>query len=595
MSTRRDFLKGAGLLIGAAAGSRGLSLLHDIGPSVSLQVFPYDAVELADGPAREQWQETHNVLMNVSEDSLLRPFRVREGLPAPGAEMGGWYSTWAFAPAHAFGQWIAALSRSYAITGDAATRDKVYRLVHAYASTVEPSGKFYRDNRFPAYTYDKLIFGLLAAYTLTDCREALPTLARTTAAALPYLPPRAVPRRETPVLHGEDITEHCWDESYTIPENLFHAEAITGDRRYRELAKRFLMDRELFDPLAAGDNVLPGKHAYSHVNALGSAAMAYRVLGDPKYFRAAQNGFRFVQEQSFATGGWGPDEHFVPPNSGKLGESLLHESHSFETPCGSYAHFKIAQHLLTLTREPHYGDSMEQVLYNTVLGALPLQPDGRAFYYSDYRFGARKGYHPDAWPCCSGTLPLVAASYGSYIYLSDEEGPYVNLYLPSSLRWQQHGAHLRLTQSGEYPEKSDVLLTISASEPTEFSLRLRIPAWAEGARVRVNNERTVSVQAGTFATLRRTWRNGDNVELEMPLSLRLTPVDQQHPNVVALSRGPLVLCGVGNTSDRLARGALLSTSAAPNHGFVARSGVRLASFATIKDEAYSTYLQLLES
>ena len=54
---------------------------------------------------------------------------------------------------------------------------------------------------------------------------------------------------------------------------------------------------------------------------------------------------------------------------------------------------------------------MERVLYNTVLGAKRLEPDGHAFYYSDYNFSGRRSYFPDRWPCCSGTLPQVAADY----------------------------------------------------------------------------------------------------------------------------------------------------------------------------------------
>ena len=81
--------------------------------------------------------------------------------------------------------------------------------------------------------------------------------------------------------------------------------------------------------------------------------------------------------QSFATGGWGPDENFREPGSGEIGESLTKTHSSFETPCGSYAHFKITRYLLRVTRDSRYGDSMERVLYNCILGAKPIQA-GRA-------------------------------------------------------------------------------------------------------------------------------------------------------------------------------------------------------------------------
>ncbi|HMA51295.1 MAG TPA: beta-L-arabinofuranosidase domain-containing protein, partial [Magnetospirillaceae bacterium] len=85
--------------------------------------------------------------------------------------------------------------------------------------------------------------------------------------------------------------------------------------------------------------------------------------------------------------------------------SLSRTHSSFETPCGAYGHFKIARHLLRLTADSRYADSMERMLYNTILGAKPTEPDGRTFYYSDYAgSGAKKGFHHDLWPCCAGTF-----------------------------------------------------------------------------------------------------------------------------------------------------------------------------------------------
>ena len=124
------------------------------------------------------------MLLNLNEDSLLRPFRVREGLPAPGVEMGGWYSTYAFAPACPYGQWLSALSRMYAVTRDATTYAKIDRMVRGYAATIDPTGKFYDDYRFPAYTYDKLVCGLSEAYAFAGHPSAL----RRTDRSLPVSP-----------------------------------------------------------------------------------------------------------------------------------------------------------------------------------------------------------------------------------------------------------------------------------------------------------------------------------------------------------------------------------------------------------------------
>src|SRR5271165_2318135 len=130
----------------------------------------------------------------------------------------------------------------------------------------------------------------------------------------------------------------------------------------------------------------------------GSEMQAYLTLGSAKHLRAASNAFEMLTAQSFATGGWGPDELLRAPDSGDLAASLTSTHSSFETPCGSYAHFKLTRYLLRATRDSRYGDSMERVMYNTVLGAKPLLADGSTFYYSDYNFCGRKIYKPDHWP-----------------------------------------------------------------------------------------------------------------------------------------------------------------------------------------------------
>ncbi len=81
--------------------------------------------------------------------------------------------------------------------------------------------------------------------------------------------------------------------------------------------------------------------------------------------------------------------------------------------------------------------------YNTVLGALPIQPDGHAFYYSDYTRQAKKTFHPDRWPCCSGTLPMIAADYAISTCFTDPQGIYVNLYVPALITWTQNHVRLR--------------------------------------------------------------------------------------------------------------------------------------------------------
>src|SRR5262249_57229229 len=101
-------------------------------------------------------------------------------------------------------------------------------------------------------------------------------------------------------------------------------------------------------------------HAYSHVNSFSSAAMAYRVTGDAKYLTIIKNAYDFLQNtQCYATGGYGPVERIMPPG-GNLGKALEYHQNSCETPCCSWAAFKLGRYLTQFTGEARYGDWMER-------------------------------------------------------------------------------------------------------------------------------------------------------------------------------------------------------------------------------------------
>lgn len=616
-SSRRTFLKsslksGSALAIGAIAAPRIFSA-----PGVALaappplQQFGYGEVELLEGPLHEQFETNHLFYAALNEDSLLKPFRQRAGLPTPGDDMGGWYS-WApladldklpdngFAPCHSFGQYLSALARDYACTGLPSTRDKVHRLVRNFAPAI--SEGFWRDHRFPAYTYDKICLGLIDAHLFTGAPGALAALDKTLDSVQAHLPPGGISRAEEYARNHRDES-FAWDEPYTLAENAFLAWQRGAGPRYRDLAVRFLPNDWYFEPLARGENVLPGKHAYSHVNCMSSAAQAYMVLGDDKYLRAAQNGFDFLRTtQSFATGGWGPDETFRAPGSGEIGESLGKTHSSFETPCGSYAHFKITRYLTRITRDSRYGDSMERVLYNCILGAKPIQPDGHGFYYSDYSNDGSKFYHPYKWHCCTGTFSQITADYGISSYFRDGNGIYVNLFVPSRVYWNRGPAasdRITLTQRTGYPHHPATSIAIATGKPAAFPVYVRIPAWS-GPRttVSVNGRRFLSgAEPGRYATLQRTWSNGDRIEIEFDMPTTLEPVDPQHPNLLATIHGPQALFAVGEIPTDLRPADLLAItqSASGSADWQAKTGsgtLTLRPFTAIKDEHYRLYLAL---
>jgi uncharacterized protein len=614
--SRRQFLQASAAAAGSAFLARATPVRARISkaapaPEAPLSQFKYSQVELLDGPFRQQFEHNHELFLNLDEDALLKPFRQREGLPAPGPDMGGWYDNGTdfnpannfhgFVPGHSFGQYLSGLARAYAVTGSKPTQEKVHRLVRAYAATIDPRGRFYVDYRLPAYTYDKTSCGLIDAHEFANDPLAMATHWRATEAVLPHLPDHALNRYEQRS-RGYKSIAFTWDESYTLPENFFLAyQRSGGDKRYRDLGVRFL-EQNYFDPLSEGNNVLPFEHAYSHVNALSSAMQGYLVLGDEKYLRAARNGLEMVEEQSFATGGWGPDEAFVEPGRGALAASLKNTHASFETPCGAYGHFKVTRYLLRVTRDSRYGDSMERVLYNTIAGARLIRPDGTSFYYSDYNdTGAKKDWYRDKWPCCSGTFPQLTADYHISAYFMGRDGFYVNLFVPSRVRWLQGGTKATLTQRTDYPKASTIQFEFRLARAETFAWNVRIPAWI-GPKTTVSVNGTPideEIAPGKFLALQRMWNDGDRVEIELEMPLRLEAIEPENPTIMALMRGPVALFAIGENARQATREQLLAatvSSASSDDWIVPADGgpVTFRSFAVIQDEPYRLY-QRVES
>ena len=153
--TRRHFVQGSLLAGGALALRRGLSAASSA-PTVrrpQLSQVSYDQVRLLNGPLKVQFDRNHAFFLALSEDSLLKPFRQKAGLPAPGEDMGGWYTFLCsfspkgpfhgYIPGHSFGQYLSGLARAYAQTGSKPTQQKVHRLVAGFAKTITPN--FYVD------------------------------------------------------------------------------------------------------------------------------------------------------------------------------------------------------------------------------------------------------------------------------------------------------------------------------------------------------------------------------------------------------------------------------------------------------------------
>lgn len=503
-----------------------------------IEPFDYRGVALNDGPLLRQVLEVRDFYLRVPNDDYLKGFRQRAGKPAPGADLGGWYTPGTF---HVFGQMLSGLARMHAATGDEACRQKLNSLIKEWSLCIEPDGYFYstKPPAPPHYIYEKMAGGLLDAHLYGGNPDALALLDRITTWAEKNLD------HSNPYVFNTmaGITE--W---YTLSENLYRAYLITGQPRYREYARTWEYTRywDLF--AEPGKDIFkpsPGYHAYSHVNTLSGAAAAYAVTGQRRYLEIICNAYDYLQaHQLYATGGYGPAERMVP--SPLLLEYLDTMENHWETQCCSWAAFKLAKYLMSFTGDARYGDWIERLLINGIGATLPMSVDGRVMYYAGHSLsGACKSHNMPPWACCAGTRIQAVADYHDLIFFKDPDSLCVNLYTPATVDWAHGKARVTLRQETRFPESDEVVMRLALARADTFALKLRQPGWLAGPmQVRVNDQVVKAESDGKhWSVIRRKWHDGDRLNLHLPMRLTAErfPAASTNPFPAAVVYGPVVL------------------------------------------------------
>lgn len=547
MSTRRDFVKmvaGASLAPSVLRASQAFQARAEtagLAAKLYLEPFDYQGVRLLDGMLKTQYDQTREYYFKIPNDDILKGFRQRAGLPAPGQDMGGWAIV---DTSGVFGQWLSGMARMYRATGDTEMKEKAAALLTGWAEAFRKDGVpsnsrrpgFHPDRMH--YAFDKTLCGMVDMGKYAGSKDAL-ALAET----LVDWGSATLLRTRHPGSPAEPESFPSGNEWYTLSENLYRAYVLTGNPKYKNFGDVWHYDAYWDKFVNEADPDIHDLHAYSHVNTLSSAAMTYGVTGDQKYLKTIVNAHDYFQRaQCFATGGYGPGESLMS-NDGSLGRSLEGVMDTFETPCGTWSIFKLSKYLLQFTGEARFGDWMERAVYNGIAAALPMAGRGRTFYYSGYRLGGdQKTYYSAAWPCCSGTYIQDTVDYHDIIYFKGDRTLYVNLFVPSQVAWRVDDTAVQVEQLTDFPTSDTTTLTVRTEKPAKFSLKFRVPGWTEGAWVSVNGDKqTIECRPGTWGAIDRKWNAGDRVEIHLPMKLAFAAVDRQHPHRVAAVYGPVVL------------------------------------------------------
>jgi DUF1680 family protein len=521
---------------------------------VALKAYPFDLqdVRLLAGPFRDAMLRDQKYLLELDADRLLHTFRLTAGLPSTAQPFGGWEEPKGELRGHSMGHYLTACATMFAATGDARFKDKANAIVAELAKVQQampakgfnpgflsayPEEFFDRvDKRVqvwaPYYTLHKIMAGLLDMYVYCDNGQALEVLSRM-ADWVKFRVDRLTDEQQQAAL----MTEHGG-----MNEVLANLYSVTGNPEYLRVAYKF-NHKAYFDEWAAGvDNLDTPRplHGNTQFPKVIGAAREYELTGEPRYYDIAKFFWeRVALQRSYVIGGNTDGESFFP-----IDTFSKHLGPSTTETCNTYNMLKLTRHMFALDPSTEKMDFYERGLYNHILASQD-PATGMMCYYVPLRPGAFKTYStPDnSFWCCVGTGMENPARYGDTIYFHDDRSLYLNLYLASQLTWKDKGLVVR--QETRFPEQDTTRLTFELKKPVRLALKVRYPSWAQtGMTLTINGRnQPVTGKPGSYVAVNeREWRNGDTVQVRLPMSLR-TEAMPDDPNMIALLYGPIVLAG----------------------------------------------------
>ncbi len=258
-----------------------------------------------------------------------------------------------------------------------------------------------------------------------------------------------------------------------------------------------------------------------------------------------------VNKKYYVTGGIGSGE-----TSEGFGPDYSLRNNAYCESCSSCGLIFFQYKMNLAYHDARYADLYEETMYNALLGSLSL--DGKDFYYTNALAASQGRYAWHVCPCCVGNIPRTLLMMPTWTYVRGDDGLYVNMYIGSTMRIEKiAGADVIMTQQTDYPWNGRVTLTIDPQQANgqPFTIYLRIPnrttstlytpiPEVKGYRsITVNGQtQTPSVENG-YAAIRRTWKKGDKIVLDLPMSIQRVTADKRieaDRGRVALRYGPLL-------------------------------------------------------
>ena len=518
-----------------------------------------------------QWRILNDIELDAPPSFTIRNLKIAAG------EMHGEFNGMVFQDSD-IAKWLEAAGYSLAVHPDKDLERMADEVVDLLERAQEPDG--YLDTYFivkephkkwtnvrdwhELYCAGHLIEGAIAYFEATGKRKALDIMCRLADHISTKFGPEPGKLKGYP---GHEEIELALVKLYRV----------TGNRAYLDLSNYFVNERgnqpnffrieaearqdESNYNLAYSQAHVPVReqqtaegHAVRAMYLYSAMADLAKELNDESLLDACRGLWSNVtQKRMFITGGIGSSAH----EEAFTVDYDLPNDRAYAETCASIGLVFWAHRMLQTDLNGDYGDVMERALYNGILSGISM--DGKKYFYvnplevwpttTNHRHDMQSVKTTrQSWfgcACCPPNVARLLSSIHRYIYSYDSEGICVHLYANSEARWKQSEQLITLSQQSEYPWDGRINLTVQMHEPAEFDIKLRIPGWSEGATTRVNGKIVSTHIENGYATVRRRWEDGDQLELLMPMRVQRVKANKDvraNAGKVALQRGPVVFC-----------------------------------------------------
>jgi len=577
----------------AGAANRDYGVIkNQNSPHAKLRSVDLNDVRWTGGFWADQFEKTRNVtlpkLWELASDPemghAIQNLKIAAGMEE--GEFAGthWQDAWVY-------KWLESACYINAVAGDKKLGEQIDGIVEIVVKAQQPDGyiasqtivrgwpRFQEPHNHELYTMGHLLTAACIHHRLTGKTKLLNVACKT--ADYVY---------ET--FKGSDPKLADFPRNPSIIMGAVELYRTTGNKKYLDLANFFIDWRgsrygngrrnAWGGPLTNGSDLNQNwrplrketevvGHAVFFTYLYAGAADAYMETGDKTLLAALERLWTdLVTKKMYITGGVSPEHKSHPARSfqpGKLtaivGDSIhegiaapyeLPNDTAYNETCGQIGNMMWNWRMLAITGEARFADIMERTLYNSILSGIEVDGEGWSYtnplcwHGSEHVLRSndthKRGYPGRRQICCPTNLMRTVASWHNYLYSADDDGLWIHHYGANVF---DNGSGLKLTQETDYPWDGKVRVRINAVEAGRaFSIRLRIPGWAQGAKLTVNGRAAeTGCEPASYTSVKRNWTAGDVIELELPMPVRMVVADpriEHTRNQVAVMRGPIVYC-----------------------------------------------------